>query len=371
MLSAYDAQSHVSWRRGLVEATREEVAWTTLALPARHFAWRARSNPLSWWLTQRQTLEQTWDVVLATSMTELATLRGLAPSLAKAHTALYFHENQQAYPTRADERAQANLLHLQLGQLYSALCADALAFNSAYNRDTFFEGSAQMLGSMPEGKPLRALLGPLRERARVLPVPLAMSEVPERPRAMTGPLRVAWNHRWEHDKAPQRFFEAVLGLIARGHDLEVIVLGQRFRRAPECFEQARQALGSRLVHMGYVEDASQYRALLASAHVVVSTALHEFQGLAMQEAMALGCRPAAPARQAYPEYIGAQDLYASYPEDSPREVAALVEHLEGLIQARERGQWTLDVGALAGQTWPTLKRAYLDLLTPSPHDAGA
>ena len=97
LLSAYAAQSHVHWRRSL-EVMFPQWRWQILELPPRHFSWRIRGNPLHWAQRDRALLEQDYDVLVATSMVDLATLRGLVPALAGLPSILYFHENQFAYP---------------------------------------------------------------------------------------------------------------------------------------------------------------------------------------------------------------------------------------------------------------------------------
>lgn len=99
LLSAYDAVSHRYWADSVMQHI-EGVEWTALRLPARHFRWRVRGNPLTWLLKEGDTLSQPYDVVLATSMVDLATLAGLFPSLGRARKVVYFHENQFAYPNR-------------------------------------------------------------------------------------------------------------------------------------------------------------------------------------------------------------------------------------------------------------------------------
>ncbi len=44
LLSAYAAQSHVYWRRGLQQMF-PQWDWTCLELPPRYFSWRVRGNP--------------------------------------------------------------------------------------------------------------------------------------------------------------------------------------------------------------------------------------------------------------------------------------------------------------------------------------
>lgn len=98
LLSAYDAASHRYWHQ-LLRQELNDWDWQLLTLPARHFSWRIRGNPLYWAQACRETLEQAYDLVLATSMVDLSTLRGLVPALAGIPTLLYFHENQFAYPS--------------------------------------------------------------------------------------------------------------------------------------------------------------------------------------------------------------------------------------------------------------------------------
>lgn len=360
LLSAYDADSHARWRQGLIQHTASSYDWSVLTLAPRHFAWRARSNPLSLIHQHRTTLEQPWALVVATSMTELATLRGLVPSLARAHTVVYFHENQLAYPSA---RPDPNLLHLQLGNLYTALCGDVLLFNSEHNKRTLFKGLDTLLRKMPEGAPLTELLHHAQDKARVLPVPLEAHLSPATTPRPKGPPRLLWNHRWEHDKAPQRLFDALNTLSQRGHSFELRVLGQRFRRWPECFDHAQETLKAHITHWGYIEDAAQYRALLRSSDLAISTALHEFQGLAIQEAILSGARPIAPDRLAYPEYIHPDDLYPSWPQDPQREHDALVAHLERCFTQ----PWDSPYPAKTPQwRWEHLRDAYLDAFTPKP-----
>jgi hypothetical protein len=71
-----------------------------------------------------------------------------------------------------------------------------------------------------------------------------------------------------------------------------------------------------------------------NADCVLSTAHHDFQGLAMMDAIALGCVPIAPNRLAYTEYIPKQNLYAES-EISKEESGNLANKIIELAQAKE------------------------------------
>ena len=141
LLSAYDAASHRRWREALV-AQFSEHDWQVLTLPARHFRWRIRGNSLTWAMSDRGVLEQDYDLLVATSMVDLATLKGLVPKLAEVPSIAYFHENQFAYPASG---RQFDSVDPQMVTLYTALAADRLAFNSEYNRETFLRGVERLL----------------------------------------------------------------------------------------------------------------------------------------------------------------------------------------------------------------------------------
>ena len=184
LLSAYAAQSHVQWQESLL-AMFAQWRWQVLSLPPRYFSWRIRGNPLYWSLAEREVLEEQWDLLVATSMVDLATLRGLVPSLARVPTLLYFHENQFEYP---QHRQRHGLVEAQMVSLYSALAADHVAFNSGYNRDTFLAGCDALLGKLPDRVP-PGITARLARKSSVLPVPLALSGCAGEPaRWRCGPL---------------------------------------------------------------------------------------------------------------------------------------------------------------------------------------
>jgi glycosyltransferase involved in cell wall biosynthesis len=350
LLSPYDAPSHVYWRRGLCRHLGD-WEWTCLTLPARFFSWRVRGNSLTWSQEQRAVLEAPYDLLVATSMTDLATLRGLVPRLTAVPSVLYFHENQFAYPASTRQRVG---VEPQMVSLYAALAADHLLFNSRYNLDSFMAGVTELLRKLPDAVP-RGVVEQLANKADVLPVPLetpARGPVARHP----GPLQVVWNHRWEYDKGPELLLAAIEQLPPH-LSLQFHIIGQQFRREPAEFARIRNVLEQRgwLGRWGYVETLDQYHALLAGAHVVLSTAHHDFQGLAVLEAVAEGCLPLVPERLAYPEWFTPHWMYRS----GAGETASLCAQLQMLAET-PRCPEPPDVSALS---WEHLRPVYRTILT--------
>jgi glycosyltransferase involved in cell wall biosynthesis len=318
LLSAYAAPSHRAWGRRLLE-DHPHVEWDCLELPGRHFRWRIRGNPLSWLDALPEVAP---DAVLATSMVDLATLRGLQPVLAHTPAIYYFHENQFAYPVSA---RQVDSVEPQMVQLYGALAADRIAFNSEYNRTSFLDGVEALLTRMPDHVP-RGVTKCLAAKACLCPVPID-------PIAAGGerdPDLIVWNHRWEYDKDPDLFAEAMLELAAREIDFRLALLGPRPRTPPTALRRLRAALPERIAIDTHA-DATRYREVLGRAGIVVSTARQEFQGLAVFEAVSAGATPLVPDALAYRE---------QYPEACrypPGDREALVTRLAAWLRARPPG----------------------------------
>lgn len=316
LLSAYRSDSHAYWADWL-QRRIDEVDWIVRELPGRHFAWRIRGNPLSW---LDDIPDDPPDRILATSMVDLATLKGIHPQLAGVPTTYYFHENQLAYPI---SRNQVRTIEHAIVQIYGALAADELLFNSDYNRRTFLEGVGKFADMMPDRAP-GDLADRLAPKCRVLPVPIE----PVPPGKKRDRRLIVWNHRWEYDKRPELFAEAVDRLVESGIDFRLALLGKRPRNTPAALDRIRERAAGRIVADGLLPK-EEYRHLLGRAGVVVSTAAHEFQGLAMLEAVNGGAIPVVPDALCYPEQYPSDFRYPS------GDIEQLVMRLEALFSSQE------------------------------------
>jgi glycosyltransferase involved in cell wall biosynthesis len=317
LISGYDAASHQYWRQTL---SRElpDYEWSQIALADRYYAWRIRGNGFVIAEKYATKLAQEYDCLILTSMVDFNSLRGFCPQLANIPSIVYCHENQFVYPQNGQSQEQANRLNAQLSAIYSMQIADRVIFNSDYNKMTFFKGAKALFKKLPDGVSV-SNIERIEQKSKVLPVPIdvvnnnldmaLVKSCTNNRKQLQSPVSIVWNHRWEFDKQPEVFFDALRLLSQQGIDFRLNLLGQSFRKIPACFHVAEREFADKIDYWGF-QSRSIYQQVLNQADIVVSTAIHDFQGLSMLEAILSGCIPVAPNRVVYPEYIDQQLLYS-------------------------------------------------------------
>jgi glycosyltransferase involved in cell wall biosynthesis len=141
----------------------------------------------------------------------------------------------------------------------------------------------------------------IREKSSVHPPGVDLCDV--RIRRDPGPVRILWAARWEHDKNPEDFFAAMKVLKEKGLKFRLNVIGEQFRDAPEVFDWAKDYFSDEIDRWGYQASKKEYQTAMAMSDIVVSTAIHEFFGIGMLEAISAGCRPVLPDRLSYPAIV--------------------------------------------------------------------
>ena len=344
LLSAYRSESHASWVNWLSNQQDCPVRLRIFELPGRYFRWRIRGNPLSWMAEFRDALQQEQPHhILATSMVDIATIKGLHPELADIPVTLYFHENQFAYPVGDRQHSS---IDPQMVQLYGALSSERCLFNSRFNLESMLEGVTELLRKLPDATPDH-VVDELRAKSSVLPVAVETVNTDTIP-AQTGTMpMILWNHRWEYDKRPDRF-EAVLDMLAnRGVDFQLALLGPRPEKVPGELSAIREKHAARIVADGMVPRA-EYETLLKRARVVISTADHEFQGLSMIEAVSAGATPVVPDALCYREqYPGRFRYTPGNIEEAADRVSDALQHSSPVDISR----WT---ASHTGELWRNL-----------------
>lgn len=302
-LEPYYGGSHKEWIDGLRLGSRHEIH--VLTLPPRKWKWRMRGAAIT--LAEEfnaQFADQHWDAVLASSMLNLAEFTALTRcALPQTPTVYYLHENQITYPLHPDERIDH---HFAITNLISVLTADRVVFNSDFNKTIFFEGIQQILSKIADIMPSPESLSSKQQNAQVIAPGVDFQELKGAAVRDGGPPTILWNHRWDRDKQPGVFAQTLKALLQRGVDFRVILCGEQFRKTPQEFIRLKQALGPRLVHFGYAPSRAAYADLLAQSDIVVSTAVQEFFGLSIVEAVYSGAFPILPRRLNYPNLLPAE-----------------------------------------------------------------
>ena len=298
LIEPYFGGSHKAWAEGFARHSRNDVR--LLTLPSRFWKWRMHGAAVSL-AEQALKLDFQPDILLVTDMLNLPTFLGLARRrLSGIPTVLYCHENQLTYPLPPGETRD---LTYGIINWLSMLAADKVYFNSAYHLENWFEELPRLLKHFPDHTHTH-LVPTVRERAAVLPVGCDLRRLQQSQTNITSSKvpTILWNQRWEYDKDPVTFFQAIDKLVGEGYEFNVALAGSNVRQMPEEFTAARDRLGSRVVYYGHA-DSDTYRHLLWEADIVVSTAIHEFFGIGVVEAVYCGCFPVLPRGLAYPEII--------------------------------------------------------------------
>ena len=305
-LEPWYSGSHRHFLDGL--ASHSQHTFRLVTMPGRFWRWRMEGGGVTLARKIREAIADGFvpEVVLANDMVNLPAVLSLTrPHLDDVPVVLYFHENQLTYPLPPDrnrERAYAITNYL------SALAADRVVFNSRFHFDEFTEALPLLLRDFPDFTNLHTVRD-IRDKSTVLHLGMDLSAHDEHASvrasqaSRTGPPVILWNHRWEYDKNPEAFFRVMNRLDDAGASFQLILAGKHFREQPEEFERAFERYAERILHYGYAEDFAEYSRLLHRADIVVSTALHEFFGVAMMEAIYCGCHPLLPHRLSYPELI--------------------------------------------------------------------
>ncbi len=279
------------------------------------------------------------DLILATDMLDLTTFLALTrQQTASIPTALYMHENQLTYPLPQDGRSgPMRRQHGERDQHYvfinyvSMLATDAVLFNSRYHRDSFLDALPTFLKHFPEYNELNSIKL-IADKSRVLPVGIdfdRLNPMGELPTPNFMPL-ILWNQRWEYDKNPEGLFAALFQIVEEGIPFQLALCGQQYGKRPFIFEEAIERLNKQLIHVGFA-DGDYYKSLLWQADITISTAIHEFFGISILEAIHCHTFPILPNRLSYPEIIP-EAFYKDCLYDDDKE---LVEKLKWTLTHRQ------------------------------------
>ncbi len=300
VLEPYYGGSHAAFVETFAARTRHDC--TLARLPARKWKWRMRGAG-AWfardggsWMVDGGAV----DVILCNDMLSVTDLKALLPmGIRDVPLACYFHENQLTYPIPMEQERD---YQYGMTNILSCLAADAIWFNSRFHLEDFLAAGGVLLDKMPDHVP-RDVMRDIRAKATVLYPPVAVDATAVTRRSRRERFTILWCHRWEYDKNPEPFFDALIRLDQAGYDFNLVFLGEQFRAAPPVFADSWDSLRRHILHAGYLPNRGDYLEMLSRCDLVVSTAIQENFGIAVIEAILAGCQPLLPNRLAYPEVI--------------------------------------------------------------------
>jgi len=293
--------SHKQWAEEWKKYSRHHIE--IVGLPGKYWKWRMMgSAPVLVSFMKEHTPP---DLIVYSSMTNVATVKGLLPlDWQNIPTALYMHENQLVYPrpSRNGNQPKRNA-ELEVINVLSCLAADRIFFNSHFHMTSFLKAVPSFLNRFPDARWIDQTAD-FEQKSEVLYVGI---EPPDENRkfqkeSAQDPI-ILWNHRWEFDKGPIAFFKMLLRLKERKLAFQLIATGQVHHFEPAFMKKVHHQLADRIVHWGFVEDKKSYYSLLCRANLLPVTSEQDFFGISVIEAIARGLFPLLPNRLAYPEHI--------------------------------------------------------------------
>lgn len=323
-IEPFHGGSHRAFLDGVVRHSRHR--WTLLTGSPVHWKWRSRSAPLELAAATHRCLadQPRPDLVFCSEMLDLPTWRGMLRDggVSSLPTVAYFHENQWTYPLSPTARVD---FHYGYTNLLTALASDLCLFNSAFHRDEFVTASEAFVRRMPDTREAHDF-DQLRLRCEVLPtgfdppdrLPTSIDDSHAGDEKTDHPLRIGWVSRWEHDKRPDLFVKLVDRLDRRGVDFRLVLAGSRSKPRPDALQELYAKHADRILWDGFAESGAEYWRQLQSMDVVVSTADHEFFGIAVCEAVWAGAVPVLPRRLSYPELFDDATLYEGIDQAAAR-----------------------------------------------------
>ena len=369
LIEPFFTGSHAAWAAEYAQYSRHAVE--ILSLSGNFWKWRMHGGAVTLAKRYLQSAFPT-DFLLVTDMLDLTTFLALTRrKTAHIPTAIYFHENQLCYPWSPTDRdiIHKRDQHYAFINYSSALAADRVVFNSRYHYDAFFNELPRFLKHFPAPNELESVAA-IRAKSCVLPLGLDLQKFDDPAVQPHGDLNagqaplILWNHRWEYDKNPDEFFEALFALDEQGLDFQVAVLGESFRQSYPIFGTAREKLGRKIVHYGYAEDFTHYAQWLHRADILPITSQHDFFGASIVEALYCGGYPILPHRLTYPELVSPEQ----YPDNFYHDFQDLVEKLSGAIHAIETVRQHNFRHCIARYAWQQMVPEYDDLFETAAAD---
>ena len=343
LLEPFHSGSHKAWAEGLKKHSSHDVS--IVSHPGSFWRWRIRGSALTLAEeTQEIVIENGEpDIILVSGMIDLAAWLGFTKRfLGNPPVILYQHENQLTYPMPEGQSPDSSMKFVNWKNM---VVADQVWFNSNFHKINLLDALPELLKNVPD-MPHSHRLEEVIEKTCVLPVGVELSEIKSSGDSQNLPL-ILWNHRWEYDKAPEDFIASLKQLDEEGCQFTFVVTGENTPKEPREIDRTFGKLSKHLVSSGFL-PRTEYVELLSKTDIVVSTAIHEFFGISIVEALSAGAIPVLPKRLSYPEIVPKRwHDFAFYPDQGMtgrlrevlKDVKSWKKNVSGLDGSMKRFDW--------------------------------
>ena len=325
-IEPYYTGSHKRWIDSYKNYSKHNIK--ILSLPGNKWKWRMHGGAVTL-ADEFLNLNQHIDLILCSDFLNLPVFKSLcSDKLKNISLGMYFHENQLSYPWSpkdSDIKLKRDL-HYHYINYTSSLVADFNLFNSHFHLKSYIDSIKKYLKKMPDFNNYETI-NKIYNKSSVLYIGCELKKFDEYKITKTNkkPL-ILWNHRWEFDKNPEIFFKILYKLKKNRIDFELAILGEKFNKYPEIFDEAKIVLSDNIIHYGYCESFKDYAKWLWKADFLPVTSNQDFFGISIIESTYCKCVPLLPKRLSYTELFKIdQHLFYSNEDDLYNKLSIFLE----------------------------------------------
>ncbi len=300
-IEPYYSGSHKRWIDSYQKYSEHSIE--ILTLPGSKWKWRMHGGAIT---LANLFMEENhnFDLILCSDFLNLPVFKSLCvEKINDIPIVMYFHENQLSYPWSPHD-SDINLnrdLHYHYINYTSSLTSNFNLFNSNYHLNSYIDSLKKYLKKMPDFNNFKTI-DLISKKSDVLYIGCDLNKFDQHKKIKKSKIPlILWNHRWEFDKNPKTFFNALFKLKNSNIDFEVAVLGEQFKEYPEIFNKAKEVLKSNIVQFGFCESFDEYAQWLWKADILPVTSNQDFFGISIIEASYCQVYPLLPERLSYPE----------------------------------------------------------------------
>jgi len=357
-IEPFYAGSHKQWIDSYAQYSKYEI--DILSLPGRYWKWRMHGAAIT---LAKRFIEKNknYDLIIASDMLNLPLFVSLCRNkINNTKIITYFHENQILYsksPMESDQVDDRDL-HYAFINYTSSLVSDMNLFNSNYHRNLYIEEMEKYLNKKPEYKN-KYTVELISNKSSVLHIGCDLNKFSPIKDYLNDKPIILWNHRWEHDKNPDLFFNTLIKLKAKNIKFNLVILGQKFSRVPQIFNKIESELKSEILHIGYCDSFDDYKKWMHKADILPITSYQDFFGISIVEAVFCKTIPLLPNRLSYPEILEKENNPEIFYNDDNEfyiQLSQLIKNYKNLRNSTSKYQSIVD-----RFDWNIMKNKYDEL----------